>query len=109
MPSLTTQKRPSGRYQVRLNLENGKTRTVGTFDLHREAKAAGAKALAEYRDGRLPGPRRLSLANYWLRYASSASRRREPEACREHQGGQADDLSRLHPSGSDRGASNVGS
>lgn len=66
MPSLTTQKRPSGRYQVRLNLEGGKTRTVGTFDLHREAKAAGAKALAEYRDGRLPGPRRLSLASYWL-------------------------------------------
>ena len=65
MASVTLQHRPSGRYQVRLNLEHGKTWTVGTFDLRREAKAAGDKALAEYRRGRIPGPRRLSLASYW--------------------------------------------
>lgn len=66
MASVTYQKRPNGRVGVRLNLDGGGTRWVGTYDLKREAKAAGDRALAEHRSGRTPGSRRLTLERYWL-------------------------------------------
>jgi integrase len=64
--SVTIQKRPSGRYGVRLNVDQGRTRWVGTFDRRGDARQAGDKALADYRDGRIQGPRRMTLAKYWL-------------------------------------------
>jgi hypothetical protein len=66
MASVTIQKRANGRFGVRLNRDDGKASWVGTFDLRREAKAAGDRALSEYRDGRLLAPRRLTLERYWL-------------------------------------------
>jgi len=64
--SVTIQRRPNGRFGVRLNRDDGRTSWVGTFDLRRQAKAAGDAALAEYRSGRAPGSRRLTLERYWL-------------------------------------------
>jgi integrase len=66
MASVTYQKRPNGRVGVRLNLDGGRTQWVGTYDLKREAKAAGNRALSDYRSGRTPGSRRLSVERYWL-------------------------------------------
>jgi integrase len=66
MASVTIQKRPNGRFGVRLNRDGGETTWVGTFDLRRQAKAAGDAALSEYRNGRVPGSRRLTLERYWL-------------------------------------------
>src|SRR5687767_4580313 len=66
MASKTIQKRPNGRYGVRLNLDGGGTRWIGTFDRKGDATAAGDRALSEYRDGKVPGPRRLTLERYWL-------------------------------------------
>ena len=66
MASVTIQKRRNGRFGVRLNLDGGGTRWIETFDLKRDAKVAGDRALAEYRAGRVPGSRRLTLERYWL-------------------------------------------
>src|SRR4051794_20796434 len=66
MASVTYQKRPNGRIGVRLNLDGGGTRWLGTFDRKRDAKAAGDRARVEYQDGRVPGRRRLTLKRYWL-------------------------------------------
>src|SRR4051812_49580543 len=65
MASVTIQKRPNGRFGVRLNRDDGQTTWVGTFDLRRDAKAAGDKALADYRSGLAVGSRRLTLQRYW--------------------------------------------
>jgi integrase len=66
MASRTLQQRPNGRWQVRLNLDGGGTRGLGTYDLKRQAKAVGDRALADYRAGQTPGSTRLTLERYWL-------------------------------------------